>query len=173
MSIQETLLKIKGRGGIRPFLMDIQARFTPWTRRILLGFLGCIFLAAAFLAGQISAFKAISQTPEPVTVQYPPLVSTDIPKYQEGVTSQKKQKKPAKAPKQAKSSEDAPDQEDQTDQSDQDTSLPFAASKTGKTYYPKDCKALNRVKPENRIFFLTSAAATEAGYHLSKSCKKN
>ncbi len=158
MSIQESLLKIKGRGGIRLFLVDTQARFTPSTRRILLGFLGCMFLAGAFLAGQILAFKAISQAPEPVTIQYPPLASTDIPKYHEGGIPRKKQSKPSHG---------------SPDQADQDTSLPFAASKTGKTYYPKDCKSLSRVKPENRVFFPTSAAATEAGYQLSKSCQKN
>ncbi len=47
----------------------------------------------------------------------------------------------------------------------------FAGSKTGKTYYPKGCSGLTRVKLENRVYFSTTQEAENAGYHISTTCK--
>ena len=82
-----------------------------------------------------------SQTIDPIEVIYPPLVKTSIPHYNE------------------------------TGNTTEPESWAFAGSKTGKTYYPKDCTGLARVKPENRIYFTTSQQAETAGYHPTTTCK--
>lgn len=45
------------------------------------------------------------------------------------------------------------------------------ASKTGKVYYVPNCKAGNRVKLENRIYFENEDHAQEEGFMKSKQCK--
>jgi len=47
----------------------------------------------------------------------------------------------------------------------------FVASKTGKVYYPSSCEASNRIKPKNRIFFVSEQLAQAKHLTLSKSCK--
>lgn len=111
--------------------------------------LGIIILKIASLIlilGLVFALGRISalsdQTEaEPLEIIYPPLVKTTIPQYKQAGNSSE------------------PD------------SWGFAGSKTGKTYYPKGCSGLNRVKPENRVYFTTSNQAELAGYHLSTTCK--
>ncbi len=46
----------------------------------------------------------------------------------------------------------------------------FLASINGKAYYPKDCKAANIIKEENRIWFESAAEAEQKGYALAKNC---
>lgn len=46
----------------------------------------------------------------------------------------------------------------------------FVASQTGKTYYPKGCSGINRIKPENRVYFTTADQAQRSGYTLSTAC---
>ncbi len=82
-----------------------------------------------------------AQTDEPIEVIYPPLVKTNIPQYKE------------------------------TGNTGEPESWAFAGSKTGKTYYPKDCAGLARVKPENRVYFTTPQQAETAGYHPTTTCK--
>ena len=77
----------------------------------------------------------------PIEVIYPPLVKTNIPQY------------------------------NQTGTTNEPESWAFAGSKTGKTYYPKDCSGIARVKPENRVYFTTVDEAVAGGYHLSTTCK--
>jgi hypothetical protein len=93
-----------------------------------------------FLLGRISALSAHTD-PEPIEVIYPPLVSHNIPLYQEGKDSGEPEH------------------------------WSFAASKTGKTYYPKGCAGLSRIKPENRVYFSTEAEAKTAGLNRSASCE--
>ncbi|MFC1595027.1 hypothetical protein ACFL3E_01205 [Patescibacteria group bacterium] len=47
----------------------------------------------------------------------------------------------------------------------------FMASKAGEKYYPIDCKASNRIKPANRIYFATAEQAIKAGYERTVMCK--
>lgn len=47
----------------------------------------------------------------------------------------------------------------------------YVASKNGKLYYPSSCKASNRIKEENRVWFGTEKDAAQAGYTPSPSCK--
>lgn len=47
----------------------------------------------------------------------------------------------------------------------------FMASKNGTKYYPVDCEAGNRIKPENRIYFASAINAQKAGYERTVSCK--
>lgn len=112
--------------------------------------LGSIFLKLASLVlilGLVFSLGRISalsapQTTEPIEVIYPPLVKTTIPHYNE------------------------------TGNTTEPESWVFAGSKTGKTYYPKDCSGLTRVKAENRVYFTTAEEATRAGYHASTACSK-
>jgi|SRR3990167_4169063 len=46
----------------------------------------------------------------------------------------------------------------------------FVASKNGGKYYPIGCKAGERIKPENRIFFADEKEAATAGYTLTVAC---
>jgi len=46
----------------------------------------------------------------------------------------------------------------------------YVASNRGKMYYPIDCPAGDNLKPENKIYFKTSAEAEAAGYKRSASC---
>ena len=46
----------------------------------------------------------------------------------------------------------------------------FVASKNGGKYYPLGCKAGDRIKLENRIFFTTEVEAETAGYTLTVAC---
>jgi hypothetical protein len=77
---------------------------------------------------------------DPIEVIYPPLVKTSIPQY------------------------------NQAGNTAEPESWAFAGSKTGKTYYPKGCSGLSRIKPENRVYFTTATEATSAGYHPSTAC---
>jgi hypothetical protein len=45
-----------------------------------------------------------------------------------------------------------------------------AASRNGTRYYYPWCGGLNRVKDKNKVWFVTIAAAENAGYTLAKGC---
>ena len=110
-----------------------------------LGIITLKILSIVLILGLVFTLGRISglsgaQTAEPIQVIYPPLVKTSIPHYNEAGNDEE----PA--------------------------SWAFAASKTGKTYYPKDCSSLTRIKPENRVYFTSSQEATIAGYHVSSTC---
>lgn len=46
----------------------------------------------------------------------------------------------------------------------------LVASKSGSRYYPADCPAAKRIKPENLISFKTAALAEAAGYRPAANC---
>ena len=46
----------------------------------------------------------------------------------------------------------------------------FFASKNGSVYYPLDCSSGDRIKEENRTYFLTEEEAKSAGYKKSSRC---
>ena len=46
----------------------------------------------------------------------------------------------------------------------------FVASKTGKKYYPAGCAGINRIKPENRVYFSSEKDAQEKGYTRTATC---
>lgn len=106
-------------------------------------------LVIAFILGRISAVS--SSVPNDIAVVYPPLVRTDISRYNgSGIDSGQETLRVGIL-------------------GEPDT-WNFAASKSGKIYYPKGCKSLDRVKPENRIYFNTVIQAETAGYSLSAAC---
>jgi uncharacterized protein YpmB len=45
------------------------------------------------------------------------------------------------------------------------------ASKNGKRYYYESCNGVNRIKPENRIYFDTKEQAEAKGLTLASGCK--
>ncbi len=47
----------------------------------------------------------------------------------------------------------------------------YVASKNGKLYYTVTCKASNRIKEENKVYFDTTADAEKSGYSWATSCK--
>lgn len=47
----------------------------------------------------------------------------------------------------------------------------YVASKNGKLYYTVNCKGVNRIKEENRVWFDTASDAEKLGYSMSSSCK--
>jgi len=49
-------------------------------------------------------------------------------------------------------------------------SLNFVASINGKAYYPKNCKAANVIKEENRVWFTSAEEAEDQGYAPAKNC---
>lgn len=51
-----------------------------------------------------------------------------------------------------------------------DSKYAFVASKSGSVYYPKSCKSVNRIKPENRVFFESKTEAEGSGLTPAKSC---
>ena len=108
---------------------------------VLKAFSLVIILGTVFLLGRISVLSSQNQETRPIQVIYPPLVKNDIPKYQEMGNSSEPE------------------------------TWTFAGSKTGKTYYSKGCTGLNRIKPENRVYFITAQDAETAGYHISATCK--
>lgn len=46
----------------------------------------------------------------------------------------------------------------------------FVASKSGTKYYPIDCKSANRIKPENRVYFMTEEEASNSKLERSSTC---
>jgi hypothetical protein len=46
----------------------------------------------------------------------------------------------------------------------------FVASKNGTKYYPPGCKAANRIKEENKVFFKSEAEVIKAGFSRTVSC---
>lgn len=46
----------------------------------------------------------------------------------------------------------------------------FMASVNGEKYYPMGCKAANRIKQENRVWFSSGQEAREMGYTPSVQC---
>lgn len=112
-----------------------------------------LLLTAAFVIGRVSALQGTGDT-NPVRVVYPPLVSINVPKYIASGTSVKLT---------------SPIDMNETSPSEP-ASWVFAGSKSGKIYYPRDCKSLDRVKPENRVYWNSEAKALAAGYLLSSAC---
>ncbi|MEK7144960.1 MAG: hypothetical protein AAB794_03870 [Patescibacteria group bacterium] len=45
------------------------------------------------------------------------------------------------------------------------------ASKNGSKYYFPGCTGINRISEANKIWFVSAAAATAAGYSLATNCK--
>ena len=46
----------------------------------------------------------------------------------------------------------------------------YVASKNGTKYYPINCSATNRIKEENRIYFVDKDGAEGAGYSATTAC---
>jgi len=46
----------------------------------------------------------------------------------------------------------------------------FVASVNGTKYYPRGCKAVNRINVGNRIYFKTGLDAKKSGYEYTSAC---
>lgn len=141
MSIQEIVLKIKGwAGDYDPDTIHRQVQV------LILAVLGLCLGLSGYFIGRIQSSVKHQIPPDPVVIRYPPQPTTTC----EYVT------KPVI------------EQSSETDSSESGGN--YVASKTGKTYYPKNCKSVNRIKPENRVYFTTVREATAKGLTLSKAC---
>ena len=150
MSIQETVLKIKGSGQGTRILMECLG---------LAGILGIAFFAywrfsvptqqTSLPAAAEQAAVGQEASRAPITLQIPstPPVTTPPSNLHPSVS-------PAAS---------------HLPLAGEETGHNFVASKTGKVYYPLSCKAYNRIKPANRIYFSTETEA-KAKHTLSKSC---
>ena len=132
MSIQETVLKIKGAGDLSRVILE------------------CALLAVLLIIGFVLwLFYRHTKTIPVVTT---PVVSAEPLKLEikphHPSASQSLSTSPYKG-------------EDQN----------FVASKTGKVYYPSSCKASNRIKSKNKIYFASEQLAQAKHLTLSKSCK--
>jgi hypothetical protein len=47
----------------------------------------------------------------------------------------------------------------------------YVASKTGAVYYFPWCSGVDKIAPENRLWFATEKAAVQAGYRPAGNCK--
>jgi len=47
----------------------------------------------------------------------------------------------------------------------------FVAAKSGTKYYPAGCGSIDRIKPENRVYFNTAKEAEDRGYSRTETCK--
>jgi hypothetical protein len=133
MSIPETLIKIKGRGGLGLLAQGVT---------------GILILGCFFMLGRISVLASQRAPSEPLEVIVPPLVTTDVPHYQEGGQPSAPDSKPINEP----------------------ASWTAVASKTGKIYYLQTCTGLGRIKPENRVYFASEKEAQAAGLAKAASC---
>ncbi len=50
------------------------------------------------------------------------------------------------------------------------TDFNYVASINGTKYYPRGCKAVNRIKGENRTYFKSGSDAEKSGYGYTSSC---
>ncbi|MBY0309891.1 hypothetical protein K2Q16_01960 [Patescibacteria group bacterium] len=48
---------------------------------------------------------------------------------------------------------------------------PYVASRSGKKYHHESCGGAKQIKPENKLYFTTEAAARAAGYGPAANCK--
>lgn len=140
MSIQEIVLKIKGWAGD----YDLE-KLHLVIQVLILGVLGLSLALMGYFVGRMQSLRQ-SVHAEPIQVLYPPQVET--------VCETPPLEKPINQP--------------QVGQLEPQGN--YVASKTGKTYYPKNCKSVNRIKPENRVYFTTVREAIDKGLTLSKSC---
>lgn len=46
----------------------------------------------------------------------------------------------------------------------------FVASKNGSKYYLVSCSGANRIKAENKVYFVSASAAAAAGYESAANC---
>lgn len=161
MSIQEIIIKIKGLVG-----KTQDPKYRYFIALLALGFLGLFILYWAYTLGKIRAIDEIrqvtaAQAPE-ITVEYPPYVPQVAISAALIPTTGNLQGDPPKVIK--------PDETTQPSTSKNDNGR-ITASKSGSVFYPSGCSGVNRIKPENRIYFTTQAEAIARGYTQSKLCK--
>jgi len=46
----------------------------------------------------------------------------------------------------------------------------YVASRSGTTFYPRNCSSANRIQQKNRVFFSTVSDATSLGFKKSSGC---
>lgn len=146
MSIQEIVLKIKSWVGDEAW-----ERLENTLKWVIMAISGLGVAIIGFCIGSLVQINKRTVS-EPIQVIYPPQPTISCESI-------------GKSPSKNKSSN--PQSPKQTKQGD------YVGSKNGKTYYTKDCKGINRIKPENRVYFSTVAEAQAQGYSLSKTCSSS
>lgn len=147
MSIQDIIIKIKGRVG-EENLCKIRL-ILPF---IILGVTLILLLAVSFIVGRIAERRSFRRPATPVVVELPPYIEPYTSQYG-SVDEHRKQSEPAA-----------------TALHNTSTTQAFITSKSGKVYYPAACKSINRIKPENRVYYSSSSELIARGYTLSKTC---
>ncbi len=125
MSIQETVLKIKGAGDLSRVILECALLAVL----LIIGFVLWLFWVHPHRTPSTSAVIPVTTVPIKLEISKP---------------------HPATVGNSSKN---------------------FVASKTGKVYYPSSCKASNRIKSKNKIYFASEQLAQAKHLTLSKSCK--
>lgn len=146
MSIQEIVLKIKGRIGNR-----VWEQCNHLVRLFLWVIIAILIASLGYMTGRITLLRTVSSREE-IAIIYPsqPLVSSTPFAAKRSV-----EPSATKAPSVTTNSK---------------SNGVFIGSKTGRTYYPEGCKGINRIKIENRVYFKSIAEAQTRGYQPSKAC---
>lgn len=141
-----------GEQGFQRLVLGIKAFFL--VLGVVLGGFSC------YVWGKMTSQRASAQA-EPIRVIYPPppLTSGDLYHPKTNLTPSPS---PARGGEQHQAS---------NNMTGNTTNWKFAASKTGKVYYPNGCKGVNRIKSENRVYFSDLQQVTSKGLTLAKSCE--
>lgn len=163
MSIQDIVIKIKGVVG-EENLCKIRL-ILPF---LLIAIVISGLLATSFVFGMIHGQRSNRQKTPPVSIELPPyLAAYEIP-YNGGVLTSLVDSKPQSQPgsihnPKTKAPEPIIPPKPHSTHS-------FIVSKTGKVYYPSDCSSVNRIKPENRVYYDSLSELIARGYTPSKTC---
>lgn len=148
MSIQDIIIKIKGWVGEKN-LLKIRLFYTIGSLALTLVGL----LITSYKIGQQSAASKKADISPTITIEYPPYVAEAT------MIKENMARIPQKAPAEAV-------QQTQTNLGTGN----YVTAKTGKVYYPKDCSGVNRIKPENRVYFNSKEELHARGFTLAKAC---
>lgn len=155
MSIQDIVIKIKGwigEGNISKIRL-----FLPFG---ILGMSLLLIIFTSFISGRVIERRKSSHEKPPVTIESPP------PRLEPYTNSYRATNQPS-TPFKTRTVTTA-----STTTHSNGNMLPFVASKTGKVYYPATCKSVNRIKPENRVYYESSEELLVRGYTPSKTCTR-
>lgn len=158
MSIQDIVIKIKGRVG-EENLCKIRL-FLPFG---VLGISLLLIILTGFISGRVIERRKNPHQKPPITIELPPLLEPYTSSYAPVVQSVERFEAQATINSTTR-------KEGTTTMPPNGNTASFVTSKTGKVYYPVTCKSVNRIKPENRVYYESSSELIARGYTLSKTC---
>jgi len=164
MSIQDIAIKIKYLVG-EENLCKIRL-FLPITAYLVSTLLSGV---SGFLLGTVHQKRLLTVEKQPIAI----LLPDPLKPYQEGYAAHTQLNTNLNNNRPDISATQKPNRSDTSDSSSDGNSRSgsFVTSKQGRVYYPADCASVNRIKPENRVYYSSSAELINRGYTPSKTCK--